>query len=284
MIYDKIQHGLSQFTNSVASLVKVMLLSKGITPKAAPRKGEAIVIMGNGPSLRKTLDKERDWLLGNEVMAVNFFANTPDFPRLRPRYYVLADGVFFSEMSHPNVRKLWEEIGKVSWRMTIFVPARLTHLAKPLVMNNDNITLSTFNLTPVEGYDGLTRALYNAGLGMPRPRNVMIPAIMSAIREGFTKIYLCGADHTWTQTLSVDDENFVVSVQPHFYEDNDKERDRIREAYKGLKLHDVLGSMTVAFRSYWQIRRYADSIGVEIINATPGSMIDAFPRRDPSVM
>ncbi|MDE5874760.1 MAG: hypothetical protein K2H15_03860, partial [Muribaculaceae bacterium] len=103
--------------------------------------------------------------------------------------------------------------------------------------------------------------------------------IMSAIREGFGRIYLCGADHTWTQTLSVDDENFVVSVQPHFYEDNDKERERVRRAYAGLHLHDVLGSMTIAFRSYWAVKAYAESIGVKIINATPGSMIDAFERR-----
>ena len=68
-------------------------------------------------------------------------------------------------------------------------------------------------------------------------------------------------------------------MQPHFYQDNDKEHERVRSTYKGLKLHDVLGSMTIAFRSYWQIADYANSRSIEIINATPGSMIDAFPRR-----
>ena len=79
----------------------------------------------------------------------------------------------------------------------------------------------------------------------------------------------------------MDDENFVVSVQPHFYKDNDEEHKRVRSAYAGLHLHDVLGSMTIAFRSYWHVKGYADSRGVGILNATPGSMIDAFPRFTP---
>lgn len=41
--------------------------------------------------------------------------------------------------------------------------------------------------------------------------------------------------------------------------------------------------MTIAFRSYWHIADYARSRGIEIINATPGSMIDAFPRRDSGI-
>ncbi len=280
MNYDKIQQGLGRFTSSLASLVKVALLSKGVSSRRTQPEGSSIVIMGNGPSLRQTIDREREWLESNELMAVNFFANTPDFTSLRPRYYILADGVFFSATGHPNVARLWENLRKVSWKMTLFVPVRALHLVKALAMGNDNLTLSTFNLTPVEGFKGLSHFLYRNGLGMPRPRNVMIPAIMSAMREGFRRIYLCGADHTWTQTLSVDDENFVVSIQPHFYEDNDKEKERVREAYAGLHLHDVLGSMTVAFRSYWLLRDFAASMGVEIINATPGSMIDAFPRRN----
>ena len=236
--------------------------------------------MGNGPSLRQTIDNDMEWLCSHDLMAVNFAANTPDFFNLRPQYYILADGHFFSgNATDPNVAKLWQEFNRISWEMTLWVPRKFSHLAKALIFSNGNIRLKTFNLTPIEGLKGLSHALFDAGLGMPRPRNVMIPAIMAAIREGYKKIYLCGADHTWTRTLSVDDENFVVSVQPHFYQDNDKEHERVRSTYKGLKLHDVLGSMTIAFRSYWQIADYANSRSIEIINATPGSMIDAFPRR-----
>lgn len=280
MNFDKIQNTISKITSSAASLMKVALMSRGVSPKATEKTGKSIVVMGNGPSLRQTIDNDMEWLCSHDLMAVNFAANTPDFFNLRPQYYILADGHFFSgNATDPNVAKLWQEFNRISWEMTLWVPRKFSHLAKALIFSNGNIRLKTFNLTPIEGLKGLSHALFDAGLGMPRPRNVMIPAIMSAIREGYKKIYLCGADHTWTRTLSVDDENFVVSVQPHFYQDNDKEHERVRSTYKGLKLHDVLGSMTIAFRSYWQIADYANSRSIEIINATPGSMIDAFPRR-----
>lgn len=281
MIFDKIQNSLGKFTATVGSLVKVAVMSGGVSGKSTAKEGRGLVIMGNGPSLRQTFDHDYDWLCSHDLLAVNFAANTPDFFRLRPQYYVLADGHFFSgNASDPNVARLWNEIGKVSWEMTLWIPRRYLHLAKAFVLQNNNIRLKSFNLTPIDGIKGVSHFLIDAGLGMPRPRNVMIPAIMAGIREGYKKIYLCGADHTWTRTLSVDDENFVVSVQPHFYKDNDKEHERVRSAYAGLHLHDVLGSMTIAFRSYWQLADYARSKGIEIINATPGSMIDAFPRRN----
>ncbi len=277
---EKVQKSLGKVVASAGSLVKVAVMSKGASSASKPKEGRGIVIMGNGPSLRQTIDNESEWLLSHDLMAVNFAANTPDFFNLRPGYYVLADGHFFSgTQTDPNVRKLWEAFGRISWPMTLWVPAKTLHLAKALTLHNDNITLKTFNLTPLEGSKALVHRLMDAGLGMPRPRNVMIPAIMVAIREGFKKIWLCGADHTWTRTLSVDDENFVVSIQPHFYEDNEKEHERVRSTYAGLHLHDVLGSMTVAFKSYWDIAEYARARGIEIVNATPGSMIDAFPRR-----
>ena len=265
---------------SLASLIKVALMSRGASMPTKEGEGKELIVLGNGPSLKKTIEEESDWLMAHELMAVNFFALSPEFIRLRPRYYMLADGHFFNAMqSDPNVRKLWENFRLVSWDMTLLIPSGFKHLAKPLLMTAQGIKVRYFNLTPIEGFQWLSHFLFSAGLGMPRPRNVLIPAIMEGIRLGFKKIYLCGADHYWTKTLDVDDENFVVSIQPHFYEDNEEERRRVREAYKGLRLHDVMGSMVIAFRSYWDIAAYSLRRDVEIINATPSSMIDAFPRR-----
>ena len=271
---------IGDVSKTFGSLLKVALMSKGASPASDEGKEREIVIMGNGPSLRSTIDDDADWLLSHDLMAVNFAANAPDFKRLRPQYYILADGHFFrGKTSDPNVAKLWDNISRSTWDMTLLVPVKFKHLVRALLFETPNIKTRYFNLTPVEGIRWVSHILYKVGLGMPRPRNVLIPAIMEAIRLGYKKIWICGADHTWTRTLSVDDENFVVSVQPHFYKDNEEEHARVRETYKGLKLHDVLGSMTIAFRSYWDIATYAKKNGIEIINATPGSMIDAFPRR-----
>ena len=279
MKLDNISSFMSKTGASLASVIKVLLLSKGGSPTSDTGKGRQLIILGNGPSLRKTIDEEFDRLVSSDLMAVNFAANAPDFFRLRPRYYILADGHFFNSLqSDRNVQSLWQNFGKVSWEMTLLIPSKFRHLVKPLLMHTEGIKVRYFNLTPVEGFKWLSHFLYKSGMGMPRPRNVLIPAIMEGIRLGYTKITLFGADHSWTKTLDVDKENFVVSVQPHFYEDNEEEHKRVRETYKGLKLHEVMGSMVIAFRSYWQIADYAKSRKVEIINATPGSMIDAFEK------
>ena len=74
------------------------------------------------------------------------------------------------------------------------------------------------------------------------------------------------------------ERNRVVSVQPHFYKDDDAELRRAEEIFSNVHIHDVYENYAIAFRSYFNVKDYADARGVEIINATPGSFIDAFPR------
>lgn len=280
MKFDGLSGFIQKLGSSLTSLLKVALMSKGGSASSNEGKDRELVIMGNGPSLRTTIDNDFEWLVSHDLMAVNFAANSEEFFRLRPKYYILADGHFFSSIQTDiNVRKLWDNFSRVSWGMTLMIPVRFKHLVKPLLMNASDLKLRYFNLTPVEGFRWLNHLLFSAGLGMPRPRNVMIPAIIEGIRLGYGKIYICGADHSWTKTLDVDNNNLVISIQPHFYADNESEHKRVRETYKDLRLHDVLGSMVVTFRSYWEIAVYAKKKKVEIINATPGSMIDAFPRK-----
>ena len=272
---------LGKLGQSMASVLKVLLMSKGASLGSDEGKDRELLILGNGPSLRISLNEDLVWMLSHDLMAVNFAALSDEFFKLKPRYYVLADGHFFNSYSTDgNVRKLWGNFGRVNWDMTLLIPSKYKHFAKPLLMHAAKLKVRYFNLTPIEGFNRLKHWLFSAGLGMPRPRNVLIPAIMDGMRLGYKKIFICGADHTWTKTLDVDSENYVISIQPHFYEDNEEEHKRVRETYKGLRLHDVLGSMTIAFKSYWEIADYAKKKKVEIVNATPGSMIDAFPRRN----
>lgn len=103
---------------------------------------------------------------------------------------------------------------------------------------------------------------------------------MCGIYAGYNEIYVTGADHSWMETLRVNDNNNVVSVQPHFYADSKAELKRSETEYKGYRLHDILQSFYIAFRSYHTLRRYADRKGINIYNSTPGSYIDAFQRKN----
>lgn len=268
--------------DAAASYGKALLLSRRPSP-AAPPKDRRLIIMGNGPSLREIIANCSDILKESDTLAVNFAANADTYHELKPNIYVLADPHFFrteedGRSSDPNVVRLWRNISSTDWPLTLYVPCG-TKLPESIV-NNRNITEKRYNLTPGEGLRGPVHWLYRHGLAMPRPRNVLIASIMVALREGYRDIDIVGADHTWSRDLWVDDKNRVISVQKHFYKDNEKEFERVAQEYAGYHLHDILNSLTIAFRSYHQIADYATALGAEITNCTPGSFIDAFPRAE----
>ena len=271
---------IKEIFDGVATVGKVMLLSRRPSPAGKP-KDERLIIMGNGPSLRETIADHLEILKMSNTLAVNFAANADTYRDLKPDLYVLADPHFFrtgadGKSTDPNVVRLWDNIAATDWQMTLYVPCKAK--LPEAIRKNNNITVKRYNLTPGEGLAGPVHWLYRKGLAMPRPRNVLIASIMIALREGYRDIYIVGADHTWSRDLWVDDKNRVISVQKHFYKDNDKEFERVAQEYAGYHLHDILNSLTIAFRSYHQIADYAGSIGAKITNCTPGSFIDAFPR------
>lgn len=276
-ILEKFQKFASIGAKNAATLLKVAVMSRQPSPKAAGQQNKEIIIMGNGPSLRGNLDNDMGKLRESDLLSVNFAPNTPEFRLLKPCIHVLADGVFFNPGNNANVKELWKNLGNVDWEIILYIPANLRK--NPLLKGlPENITVKYFNLTPAEGSNWLVRRLVDKGLAMPRPRNVLIPSIISAIREGYASIKLIGADHSWSKTLWVDDENRVMSVQPHFYKDNEKELKRVEQVGQAMHLHQMYESLSIAFRSYFDIKDYADSRGIKIYNSTPGSFIDAFPR------
>lgn len=261
--------------NFVKSLCKIALQSRKGQPFRGIRHDRPIIVMGNGPSLADTIENRLDVLRSHDTMAVNFAALSPALFDIRPRYYVLADPHFFTEPeSGGNLEKLREAFASIDWPMTLYVPNGVDARCYA----TKYIAIERFNAVGVEGPKAFTHRAFRRGLGMPRPRNVLIPSIMLAIAAGYRKVVIVGADHTWMKTLSVTDANEVVSVQPHFYAESEAEEKRIRHDYRNRPLYDVVESFAVAFRSYHEIAAYAQSIGVEIFNATPGSYIDAFPR------
>lgn len=276
MILNKIQSAAGKLGATLASFIKIPIMSRRPSPKSRDRK-DTIIIMGNGPSLRDAMEQDRDVLMAYPRLAVNLSALTPDFRDLRPDYYILADIAFFLKEKTGKVPQLWEALRSVDWQMTLFLPATARKMPEVKSLPG-NITLKFYNLTPAEGFRCVMHPLYDSGLAMPRPRNVLIPSIISSMREGFKKIVLIGADHNWSKTLWVTERNRVVSVQPHFYKDDDAELRRAEEIFKNVHIHDVYENYAIAFRSYFNVKAYADRRGVEILNATPGSFIDAFPR------
>ncbi len=278
----KVSETISLAGKSLKSIVKIALQSRPVSaPARAAKPGNSVVVLGNGPSLNKTIAEFGDRLREMPSIAVNFMANAPQFKDLKPDYYVMADPHFFNGLENENVKNLWHELSAVEWPMTLCVPARYLSVARKLTGDkNRNLRMATFNFIGAEGFAFIEKAAYDRRVAMPRPRNVLIPAIMCGIYAGYNEIYVTGADHSWMETLRVNDNNNVVSVQPHFYADSKAELKRSETEYKGYRLHDILQSFYIAFRSYHTLRRYADRKGINIYNSTPGSYIDAFQRKN----
>ncbi|MDE6369016.1 MAG: hypothetical protein K2K94_07245, partial [Muribaculaceae bacterium] len=211
-------------------------------------------------------------------LAVNFAANSPEFFDLKPKYYVLADPHFFRATDDENVKRLLENLSAATWPMRLFVDRRYRNAFANALNLPGNVTLEGFNAVGAEGFATFERAAYRSGLAMPRPRNVLIPSIMIGLKLGYRTIYICGADHSWMRDIAVTEDNVVVSGMTHFYKDSSSEVNRSRNEYRGYRLHQIINSYYIAFLSYHKIKHYADSIGARIINSTPGSYIDAFPR------
>lgn len=263
------------------SLVKIALESRRTNVKAVAQPGESLVIMGNGPSLNDTIRDEREMLEKYPLMAVNFAIKSNEFFELKPEYYTMIDPVFFAEYDkNESVKYLWDTLlAWVDWPITVMVPA--CAVIPVDLLKNSYISIGRINPVGVEGFTWLEDWAFSSGLGMPRPRNVLIGSLMAGLLLGYKRIYIVGADHTWTENLQVNERNELCAVENHFYKEEDDVLKQRASIYRGIRMHEMMYSLYVAFSSYFAIERYAKSKGVEIINATPHSFIDAFKRGKP---
>ena len=107
---------------------------------------------------------------------------------------------------------------------------------------------------------------------LPGIVNVVPVALMLAMHLGCSPIYLLGCDHTFLAN---------VGELSHFYQGATITGSR--RAHQINLERGYLGAIREAqtlWRSYIGLHRYAQSRSIEIINATPGGLLDVFPRAD----
>lgn len=266
---------------SLLSVVKIVLQSKLVTRLPGHFSNpDELLILANGPSLKRTVEESADFVRGKTLLAVNFCVTSPMFEQLKPELYLIADPLFWivPEKREQLFRTMAE---KTTWDMNFLVPARALKNKEwqPLLAGNPHIRLYIYNTTPIEGFQGFCDWIFSKGWGVPRPHNVLIPSIAMGIRLPFKKIYLAGADHSWLPEITVTDDNVVLMHQKHFYDQNKSKAATVtQENLHSARLYTILYHMYVAFKSYFVLEDYARSRGKEVINVTPGSYIDAFKR------
>ena len=280
-LIDRIQGTIHNLGATAESLAKILLWSRRPSPADLKEDEKRdLVIIANGPSLNRTVAEHRSFLKDKALMAVNFCAVSPMFTDLRPEMYIIADPLFW--IVPDKCESLFGALGaKTSWPMRLFMPVKAKGKAnwQKLIAGNPNIRVVWYNTTPIEGFRWFTDMVYSKGIGMPRPHNVLIPAIATALRMQFRTIYLAGADHSWLPEIRVTEDNEVLMHQKHFYDAGSSKADTVkREDLSEARLHIILYHMHVAFKAYHILEDYARRHNKRIVNITPGSYIDAFER------
>jgi hypothetical protein len=250
-------------------------------------KESEIFILGNGPSLKESLEINGALIEKKNCLCVNNFAVTPFYEKIKPQYYLLLDPVYWESGLLDIIIQERESVfsainKKTHWPLNIFLPG---HSRKRFdwygTLTNPNISIVFFNATALSGYNNVIHFLYERNYGMPHPQNVLVAAIFLAINMNYKHIYLLGADHSWHEDLALNDENVVCCRDKHFY---DKSIVQLSPWYKGdkagttWKMHEILHALALMFVGYHYIKEYACYKGATILNASNISYIDAFKK------
>jgi hypothetical protein len=170
---------------------------------------------------------------------------------------------------------------KTNWDLTLMVPflAKKSIYFTAFLERNPKINCVYFNPTPIEGLTSVNNLLFKLGLGMPRPHNILIPAIMNSIYLNYKIIYILGADHSWLPEITVNEKNEALINQKHFYDEADSKPEQMKDLIsRPRRLHEIIHKFYLTFKGYWAIKKFADSKNITIFNASEISMIDAFER------
>lgn len=270
--------------DSFFSLIRVFLSSKFRKTATINKKNDKCIILGNGPSLTETLARNEDKIHQCDLIAVNFMGESEDFQKYRPSVYICVDPVFWfntkDSKSKSKVSAFYKKMSEiVSWNMQMYLPFEASKInsISAILKKNKNIKLQFFNKTKVNGCLHFSHFFYNRQLGMPRPQNILVAALMLAIYSDYKEIYLAGADNDWIRNLWVDKNNNVRLDDFHFY-DKDKNQPA---RFMPFTTYEMLTAFSLMFKSYQEIAAYVKcKKEISIFNLGERSFIDAFEKKN----
>jgi hypothetical protein len=266
------------------SIFKIILKSK-LSVRLPIAKHNTCIVLGNGPSLKTSLEKHPVFFSQHPLLCVNSFAVTKEYKSLQPEYYVMLDPSWWKGENELLLKTIAAIERDTSWPIVLLLPQQAKGAAKLIALqqSNKNISIVFFNYTVYKGLQGIGNWLFKKNLAMPQSQNVLVASLFLPINMGFKTIYLFGADHTWHETLYVNDDNVLCVKHIHYYE-NEKEIKHV-PFYKGVHLKEtftmseIMYTFAKVFAGYERLRKYADARNCTIYNASEVSFIDAFERK-----
>lgn len=273
---------MSKIGSTAVSLLKTAIRSKaGVSMPQSSTK--SCIILGNGPSLKDSLTQHPEFIRKHSLICVNAFSLSAEYVSLKPERYVLLDPSFWMTTNELLGSVLSGIAEKTTWKLYLFMPFQAK--SSPYfdqIKANKNIEIIYFNYTVFKGFDSIAYWFYKNNLAMPQSQNVLVASLFIAINCGYKEIYVVGADHTWHQSLHVDDDNRLCIKDVHFYDKDEKVSFKpFRIAQNSEQTHRMDEIFTIwgkTFYGYIAMNKYAEYRQASIYNASEISFIDAFKR------
>jgi len=254
---DKLDKSIYKAYNVLSTILYAMdhqsrrLIRKNVAFKDIHKDGRCF-ILGTGPSLNSLSQDEREKLKMEVLFGVNSYHRSDIATTLVPTYYALMDDLYWKDWSHV--------FGEVHERFSDAPPTFITDpRARGLVEGLDR------GKSPVYVYakkyptdsmsDDITRNIYVT-------MNVVSNCILVATYMGFKEIYLLGCDYN----------AFCSAGRGHCYDDQ-------------MELGGISYNLAFFLKYYWittefhyLIAQFAKRKSVKVVNLTPDSLLDAYPR------
>lgn len=210
-------------------------------------------IIGNGPSL---LPSDLERLSDNReiTFAFNRIYHIFEQTKWRPTYYVSQDGKMLAGCI--------DEVQQVPAKIK-FIPAELDWYEG---IHIDGAQL--FHIVNLESAPNLPEFSENIAKYICNSKTVVYTAIQIAIYMGINEIYLLGVDHHFHTSIN---SNGDIVIDP-------TAKDYFSEQYNRDKEHLYIPNTDISTLSFIAAKRYADTHGIKIYNATRGGKLEVFRR------
>lgn len=234
-------------------------------------------ILGNGSSLDLTMDYSNS---NYDYLVVNRHILSDSYSVIKPKHYVLADPFFFTNQQ--GIEIINKINANTNWKMYLWVPHKYSakQITKSFIDNN-HIAIIEYNANNFDGYGKLSYLLYDNQLAMPKIQNVIVAAIMIGILSNYSSIELYGVEHDWLKWLYVGEDNRIYLKDSHFFDTTEVKPNAMKRLDGSFySLYSIMNDYAAMFESYKIISDYLSikHPQVQVVNMTPNSYIDAFPR------
>lgn len=254
---EKLDHALYDAYN-IATEIKYALdfKTKSIIRKNLLFKnthiGRRCFILGTGPSLSLLTDDNIEQLSKEITFGVNSLYKSKIASKVIPSYYALMDNLYWEALNGT----FSEIANKYCENPPIFITdVRAKGVIDALPRDVSAMYIYSKKYPTKKMSAEIDKNIYAA-------MNVISYSILSALHMGFREIYLLGCDYNAFCTLG----------KGHCYDDKSEANDFNYDLAFYLKYYCI----TTEF--HYLIAKLAKSMNVTILNLTPNSLLDAYPR------